>query len=144
MAKLSYEDEMLILGIYNSGVHTMIDIVTKTGLNDDSIRHVLRKYGLRVKNNYTKITDEHRRKAKELRCKGASYKDIAIALHVGCSTVKRLLQPEICIEKQNAEDQKQEQQMHLPICNEIKMLPIEALRMLRDALDMIIKAREDE
>lgn len=137
MANLSYEDEMFILGIYNSGVTNMIDIVTKTGRSDDTIRNVLKKYGLKVSSRYTKITEEHRRKAKELRAHGRSYKEIAIALHVGCSTVKSLINDE-CAEKPQLEQH--ERHLQIPICNEIKAVPIEALRMLRDAIDMIIEA----
>ncbi len=141
MANLSYEDEMFILGIYNSGVTNMIDIVTKTGRSDDTIRNVLKKYGLKVSSRYTKITDEHRQKAKELRAKGCSYKEIAVALHVGCSTVKNLVQDERCEKPQQPQQDQHERQLQIPICNEIKSVPIEALRMLRDAIDMIIEER---
>lgn len=131
---LTYEEEMFILGIYNSGIHKMIDLVTKTGKNDATIRDVLKKYGRKVSRTHTRITDEHIRKAKELRMQGASYTEIAVSLHIGISTVKRIL---------DREAPRSENQYKLPICNEIKAIPIEALRMLRDALDMIIEARED-
>lgn len=137
MASISYEEEMFILGIYNSGVINMIDIVTKTGRSDQTIRDVLKKYGHKVSSKYTKITDEHRRKAKELRAQGLSYREIAIALHIGCSTVKSLINDE-CAEKPQQEQH--DRQLQIPICNELKAVPIEALLMIREAINMLIEA----
>lgn len=141
MANLSYEEEMFILGIYNSGITNMIDIVSKTGRSDDSIRKVLGKYGLSVSRKYTKITPEMRIAAKQMRNAGASYKDIAVQLHIGCSTVKRLLNDSTVYQQQKTQQpEPQEHPVQLPLCRELKEIPIEAMRMIRDALSMMIEA----
>lgn len=143
MANLSYEEEMFILGIYNSGITNMIDIVSKTGRSDDSIRKVLGKYGLSVSRKYTKITPEMRTAAKQMRSTGASYKDIAVQLHIGCSTVKRLLNDDATGYQQPeppVQPEPPEHPVQLPLCRELKEIPIEALRMMRDALSMMIEA----
>lgn len=142
MANLSYEEEMFILGIYNSGITNMIDIVSKTGRSDDSIRNVLKKYGLSVSRKYTKITPEMRITAKQMRSTGASYKDIAVQLHIGCSTVKRLLNDDATGYQQPELPQPEppEHPVQLPLCRELKEIPIEAMRMMRDALSMMIEA----
>ena len=146
MARLSFEDEMFIIGLYNSGVRYMTELCAKSNCSDDTVRRTLKKYGCRVIRTYTKITPYIVSKAKQLRAEGKTYREIAVALNVGCSTVKRLVQDEDEHDTQkidNQQPQQSEQQMQLPICKEIKATPIEALRMLRDALDMIINAREE-
>ena len=59
---------------------------------------------------------------------------------VSLSTVRKIIREsksEI-VEKPQPE---QQVQLPLPICNEIKEIPLEALRMIRDALDIMIEAR---
>ena len=43
-------------------------------------------------------------------------------------------------ENESEQPEQHERQLQLPICNEIKEVPIEALRRIRDAIDMIIEA----
>ena len=137
---IAYEDKMLILGLYHSG-EKMISICEKAHCSDGTVRKVLKEFGLKAPRSYTKITPEIRDEAKALHESGMPYRSIAIKLGVGFSTVKH-----ICAEDKkpifdNAqlETQKEEQQMELPISQGDDLSLIAALRMIRDALDMIIE-----
>lgn len=141
--KISYEDKMLILGLYHAG-EKMTGICVKSHRSNDTVRRVLKEYGLKVPHSYTKITTEIREEAIALNKSGMSYRSIAGKLGIGVSTVrdicagyKKQILDDTCLEK-SAE----EQQMELPIPNEINVVPIEALRMIRDALNMIIEHYE--
>ncbi len=138
--KISYEVKMLILGLYHTG-EKMTGICAKAHCSEDTVRRVLKEFGLKVPRSYTKITPEIREEAKALRESGMPYRSIAIRLGVGFSTVKN-----ICAEDKSrpfdnvqAETQKEEQQMELPISQGDDLSLIAALRMIRDALDMIIE-----
>lgn len=138
--KIAYEEKMLILGLYHSG-EKMISICEKAHCSDETARKVLKEFGLKAPRSYTKITSEIREEAKALHESGMTYRNIAIKLGVGYSTVKH-----ICAEDQQptfdnvqAETQKEEQQMELPISQGDDLSLIAALRMIRDALDMIIE-----
>lgn len=138
--KISYEVKMLILGLYHSG-EKMTGICAKAHCSDDTVRRVLKEFGLKGPRSYTRITPEIREEAKALYNSGMPYRSIAIKLGIGLSTARN-----ICAEDKKpiydnaqAETQKEEQQMELPISQGDDLSLIAALRMIRDALDMIIE-----
>ena len=136
--KISYEDKMMILGLYHAG-EKMTGICVKSHRSNDTVRRVLKEYGLKVPHSYTRITTEIREEAIALNKSGMSYRSIAGKLGIGVSTVR-----DICKGyKKKVFDDNQLEQMKLPISNETKSVPIEALRMIRDALNMIIEHYEE-
>lgn len=137
---IAYEVKMLILGLYHSG-EKIPGICAKAHCSDDTVRRVLKEFGLKGPRNYTRITPEIREEAKELHKSGMSYGSISIKLGIGRSTVRSICAKgkKPIIDNAQAETQKEEQQMELPISQGDDLSLIAALRMIRDALDMIIE-----
>ena len=123
---------------------TVAEIMRATGQTAPTISKVCKDAGITISRKPEKPTEEKRSAVLDLHSKGYTPTEITCETGIPVSTVRRLIREAKIITFPNAEKhpaEEVEQQLQLPICNEIKEVPIEALRMLRDALDMIIEAR---
>lgn len=116
------------------------EIMKATGQNAATISKICSDAGIRIVRHPKKLTDEKRRQVMALHQDGKNTCSITFETGVSLSTVRKIIREsksEI-VEKPQPE---QQVQLPLPICNEIKEIPLEALRMIRDALDIMIEAR---
>lgn len=129
---------------------TVAEIMRATGQTAPTISKVCKDAGITISRKPEKPTEEKRNLVLDLHSKGYTPTEITCETGIPVSTVRRLIREAKIItfpnaEKHPAEEAEQpeqhERQLRLPICNEIKEVPIEALRMIRDAIDMIIEAR---
>jgi transposase len=66
---------------------TMTDIMKQTGLGESAVRSILKKAGLKTRYKQTKVTPEIRDEVMRLRGLNMSYREIAIEIGIGASTV---------------------------------------------------------
>lgn len=133
----SVKKEIIIMLAKNM---TIADIISATGEQPATIRKVAKEVGIKIARHPQKVTDEMRSNVVNMRERGLETSEIVSKTKLGYSTVNRIIKESKseCIEKPQHQ---QQLQLPIPICNELKEIPLEALRMIRDALDIIIEAR---
>lgn len=128
---------------------TVAEIMRATGQTAPTISKVCKDAGITISRKPEKPTEEKRNLVLDLHSKGYSPTEITCETGIPVSTVRRFIREAKIItfpntekhpEKESEQPEQHERQLQLPICNEIKEVPIEALRRIRDAIDMIIEA----
>lgn len=126
-----------------AGGSTTAEIMHATGQTAPTISKVCKDVNIRITRKQEKPTEEKRNAVLDLHSKGYTPTEITCETLIPVSSVRTIIRNAKIITFPNAEKhpaEEVEQQFQLPICNEIKEVPIEALRRLRDAIDMIIEA----
>ena len=116
------------------------EIMKATGQNAATISKICSDAGIRIVRHPKKLTDEKRRQVMALHQDGKNTCSITFETGVSLSTVRKIIRESKSDIVENHQPE-QQVQLPLPICNEIKEIPLEALRMIRDALDIMIEAR---
>ena len=122
-----------------AGNQTIANIMSATGEKPAAIRKVAKEAGIEITRHPQKVTDEMRNNVIRLHESGWTTANIVSDTKLGYSTVNRIIKESKTVQTEKAYEQ--QLQLPIPVCNEIKEIPLEALRMIRDALDIIIEAR---
>ena len=123
-----------------AGNHTIANIMSATGEKPAAIRKVAKEAGIEITRHPQKVTDEMRSNVVRMHESGWTTANIVSDTKLGYSTVNRIIKESKTVQTEKTQHEKQ-LQLPIPVCNEIKEIPLEALRMIRDALDIIIEAR---
>ena len=117
---------------------TIAAIMGETGLKEAEIRKICKDVNIRIERHCKPVKDADKKQILELWAEGYSTSFIVRTTGFGRSTINRYIAEN---KKRCDHEENTEQQMQLPLCNEIKEIPLEAMRMIRDALDIMIEAR---
>lgn len=126
-----------------AGGSTTAEIMQATGQTAPTISKVCKDVDIIITRKQEKTTEEKCNAVLDLHSKGYTPTEITCETGIPVSSVRTIIRNAKIITFPNAEkhpEEEVEQQLQIPICNEIKEVPIEALRRLRDAIDMIIEA----